>query len=462
MTTRLLAGLALLATGCGGPSANRAPSVPSCMSVHPATHPADTLTVFVFDDINLAHAPWGRNREERFVFGHLYETLVNIDCHGKVQPGLAKSFLPASDGWMVELREDAHFWDGSPGTAKDVAACLNPLFQSGIALDRIDVVDETHVLVHMSRRVSFHILAQPVFAIIRQATSRGIPMGTGSWRIDEDTSVDDDVVMSPWIQGIPVVRFVRRSANDARDIIDGPADALISDDPTVIEYAATRSQVAFAPLAYDHAYFLLSPSRALLSASGQYPPPLRLALKDDLALNVVSKDARRCMFFPTRWDCDFEPADFPSRQPTDLLDLQPRMVYRAGDTVARDLAGRLVALAAMDTTSSADARTLRQVVRELKPGVRAYGARNDEFAALLADGRDAAYIISLSPAVDSPCTTLWFADHARWVLKDSRFAACVPLIETRAHFIAISDRIGFIDDGAGSVRIAIPPPGARQ
>jgi ABC-type oligopeptide transport system substrate-binding subunit len=85
----------------------KGPSVPACETRAPALHPADTVTVVVFDKIDLAHAPWGQNREERFVFSHLYETLVTIDCHGQVQPGLAKSWKPGSDAWMVELRDDA-------------------------------------------------------------------------------------------------------------------------------------------------------------------------------------------------------------------------------------------------------------------------------------------------------------------------------------------------------------------
>jgi hypothetical protein len=31
----------------------------------------------------------------------------------------------------------------------------------------------------------------------------------------------------------------------------------------------------------------------------------------------------------------------------------------------------------------------------------------------------------------------------------------VPLVETRAHFVSMSDRIGFVDDHNGNVRIMI-------
>ena len=107
----------LALAGCGGGAAvNRAPADP-CETRVPARNPSDTLTVVLFDKVDLSHAPWGRNREERFIFSHLYETLLTIDCHGEFQSGLAKTVVEASDGWLVTLRDDAHFWDETPVTA---------------------------------------------------------------------------------------------------------------------------------------------------------------------------------------------------------------------------------------------------------------------------------------------------------------------------------------------------------
>jgi hypothetical protein len=54
--------------GCGGGSALDHTTTSSCMASFPAKTPADTVTVVLFDTVDLSHAPWGRNREERFVF----------------------------------------------------------------------------------------------------------------------------------------------------------------------------------------------------------------------------------------------------------------------------------------------------------------------------------------------------------------------------------------------------------
>jgi len=98
--------LCLTAFGCGGRSSVNQASAPPCETRLPATHPADTLTVVVFDEIDLSHAPRPTNRSERFVFSHLYQTLVNVDCHNQVRRGIAKSWKEASDGWYIEIEED--------------------------------------------------------------------------------------------------------------------------------------------------------------------------------------------------------------------------------------------------------------------------------------------------------------------------------------------------------------------
>src|SRR5207237_9966812 len=62
-------------------------------------------------------------RAERFVFAQLYETLIHVDCQGRVLPALARSWEQGPDGhWTVTLRSDARFWDGAPVTTRDALA----------------------------------------------------------------------------------------------------------------------------------------------------------------------------------------------------------------------------------------------------------------------------------------------------------------------------------------------------
>ena len=81
-------------------------------------------TVGLSDRIDPSNAPRPSNASERLLFRQLYETLVRVDCMGRVRPGLAASWRLDGDGrtWIVTLREGARFSDGTAVTAADVRA----------------------------------------------------------------------------------------------------------------------------------------------------------------------------------------------------------------------------------------------------------------------------------------------------------------------------------------------------
>ena len=73
-------------------------------------------TVGLTDPIDPKHAPRPTNESERLLFRQLYETLVTVDCLGRVRPALAASWRLDADGrtWILALRENARFADGTP------------------------------------------------------------------------------------------------------------------------------------------------------------------------------------------------------------------------------------------------------------------------------------------------------------------------------------------------------------
>jgi ABC-type transport system substrate-binding protein len=81
-------------------------------------------TVALSDRIDPSNAPYPSNESERLLFRQLYETLVRVDCHGRVRPGLAESWRLDANGrtWTVTLRDNARFSDGALLTAADVRA----------------------------------------------------------------------------------------------------------------------------------------------------------------------------------------------------------------------------------------------------------------------------------------------------------------------------------------------------
>jgi hypothetical protein len=453
------AGLLMAGAGCGGSSAvDRSPAQASCETRVPAAGPSDTVTVVLFDTVDFSHAPWGRNREERFVFSHLYETLVTIDCHGEVQPGLAKSWRHSSDGWLIELRDDAHFWDDSPVTARDVVASFEPAIGSKLAIASADVVDEHHVLIsRQGGAVDLKLFALPILSVTKP-NKGGVPLGTGLWRVNDGESGGDRVMMRPASGDELAINFVRRQAGDARNMFDGHADAMITDDPAVIDYAQTRPHAHLAPLAWDRAYFLISTSRVRALITGKPVAEVSRALGEELARDAIRTAARggSSLIVDSEAACGIrESTTFsvpPSFEPGDR-----RIVYDASDPTARDLSERIVALAAMDTAKAHGARSLALAVPDLVGGKpRASGVAASEFEPRLAGGRDFAYVISMSWDADYPSIVYRF-DRAPWLYTSSPLSReLIPLVETRAHFIAITDRIGFVDDGAGNVRIMIP------
>ena len=80
-------------------------------------------TVGLNDRIDPEHAPHPANDSERLLFRQLYETLISVIAWD-VPPGLATSWRLDADGstWVVTLREECRFADGSPLTAADVRA----------------------------------------------------------------------------------------------------------------------------------------------------------------------------------------------------------------------------------------------------------------------------------------------------------------------------------------------------
>ena len=80
--------------------------------------PGDSIaTVGLSDRIDPSNAPRPSNDSERLLFRQLYETLVRVDCMSRVGPSLATSWRRLDDdgrSWIVILREDARFSDGTP------------------------------------------------------------------------------------------------------------------------------------------------------------------------------------------------------------------------------------------------------------------------------------------------------------------------------------------------------------
>jgi hypothetical protein len=254
-----------------------------------------------------------------------------------------------------------------------------------------------------------------------------------------------------------VVHFIAEDSGDAKDILSGSADGMITDDPAVIDYARTKPHVVVAPLAWDRAYILVDPVRVEAVLAGRSVTDLPQTLLDALARDAVPVDSRGgTRILSESWKA--APVSIATDDLVTHVSSSNQVLFVADDPTARALAERIVALAGTDTSTSAEARAVSSAMPGAAPGLRALGMRPDQFAKrFYSDPADASYVVSLSWNEDFPLLASRFHREAPWLAGvQSLSRALIPLVETRSSFVAFSDRIGIIDKENGDVRIMGP------
>ena len=396
-------------------------------------------TVALTDRINPANAPRPSNDSERLLFRQLYESLVRVDCEGRVTPALASAWRGSVDGrsWIVTLRPGAQFADGSPVTASDVVAGwsrdgavgelrphVNRLVQSLISIDSQTIA----ITVRGQRTDSPLVLAHTDLAIARPVPGSPWPLGTRATQIAGDREA---LVVIAATDSASAVRFLV-APGDPRNLLDKGVDLLVTRDPAALNYAATLPQLQSIPLAWQRIEVLLAPGR----------PRTSPALSDDerqtLASDAVRGEARgaaRPFWWQMLTDCEVAP-----RQPRNpSAPASGRIVYDAADGAARDLAERLVGLA------SAAGSSASPILKALAPDSgrrtfqRATGLTGEALALATRNGTDAGYIVSLDRHPLDPCHELQLiTEGARWLDPET----VVPLVDTRLRAIVRQGRSG--------------------
>ena len=187
-------------------------------------------TIGLIDRIDPSNALHPSNASERLLFGQLYETLVRVDCMGRVRPGLASSWRVERNVfhlWYVTLREDARFSDGAPVSAADVRAGWT---RDGVGgelgthvrrhVQSVDVVDDRTLVIQLStpRIDAPTVLAHPDLAVAKWVADSPFPLGTRLSRLDVARDAARGVALSDTDDQprepstAPVSRRYRRSA----------------------------------------------------------------------------------------------------------------------------------------------------------------------------------------------------------------------------------------------------------
>ncbi len=462
---------------------------PGCCVIPVPAEWADTIRFALPGKVDPFHAPAARSESERILFGHLYETLVTIDCRGKVRPGLAASWRSGKGGWRwtFDLRPDARFWDKSPVTPRDVVLCWQRpntealIWAAGV--DSAVVVGERSVHVYLSRphKDVPGVVSTRLFAVAKHAPPHHWPLGSGPYRIEMEPMLSSLMFRRPFTASPafnadgPVILFIEPEARDARDLLEETVDVMITADPDVIEYAAARPHLETVPLPWNMTYVLLSTTRVRDIRSGRIPAGISREFSDGLAQDAVRSVARghpascwwdgldRCAVLSEgkEWRPSLSHSAYSPSTPR-------RILYDSSDSVARDLAERIVALAVAGPGASPEAAQIVSAVTGLAEqprGIAAAGTTEAEIRESLLEGNDFAYIIALPLNPPDPCNEAkLLIESARWLSGLGRdFArALLPLVDTRRHVIMRREAAGLSIDWYGNPFITGALPQAAE
>ena len=433
MTTSIRRTAALVAVAALGCAAPRPPVIAPTTVAGECALPgggratADTLLVALPGAIDPAHAPLPEGDAERFLFRALYETLIHVDCTGRSIPALAQAWTPEDGGrrWTFVLRQDARFWDGEPVTAHDVVAAwtahdtLGALAPWDGPVGQAAQVMSDRVLAVRLRRPSPTVplaLAHPGLAITKRAPGLAWPIGTGRYWISGSAP---DVTLAPAFgDPLPAVRIRPLRGGDARDALDAGADVLVTDDPAVLAYAATRSDLNATPLPWDRTYVLVPAGGAAQTNPGPVAP-------DAVRVEARAPDG-------TPWWRTGATCAPPPRPVTDRTTARGprRIAYPRGDAVARDVANRLVALAG--------------------GGMAASAVAPDALTGELRSPRSVAYVLALPRGALDPCFAVeQLVARMPWLVP----ATMASLLDVRRRVVLRGRRPSLSFEWDGTLRV---------
>ncbi len=253
--------------------------------------PDGVFLVALNEEVRPDRAPLPHNAAERLVFGHLYETLVRVDCSGELLPGLADHWAcsPDSTEWVFRLREDAVFWDGARVTAADVVmswrarqasapqeaggdgrAAATPWNWLNSQSRSISVRDARRLAIQLPEPQAHFpwLLAHPALSVAVAREGWTWPVGSGPCRLRAtDPAPLPDLECRPNLHhpDAPVwkrLTFRVRPGADARDLVGDHPSLLLTRDLEAVRFYDDLPGYFPEPLPWNRLYLLVCPPEA--------------------------------------------------------------------------------------------------------------------------------------------------------------------------------------------------------
>ena len=409
----------LLIVGCARRSAPPAiateQSDPCRLPLDPATR-WDSLTIALLEPVDLAHVHAPANDSERLVFRNYFDNLVRLDCQDVVSPAVAESWFPDSTGnaWILTLRPAPGFRYEGRTFARYVADILNGPLQDSITanplgVDSVIPMDDRTLRVALRHPINDSAprsLADPSVVVMT-----GFPAGAFRGTRSMDLEPGGDA---------PTLNFLFLGARDPRDALDRGADLMVTRDPMLVEYVSNRREFVTRALPWSRTYVLAEPETA---------QPLAAAVRDSSVRQSLANDAVKAEARVAESLDWWSEANACGRSAASVGGASRRLVYPQGDSTARGLAERVVALIPAST------------------GLRAAGLDTAAFAKAVRDGTERAYVLALPRRSLAPC---------RDVMMWPSGATLTPLIDTRAFAIVRRGVPPLSVDWDGTLRILRP------
>ncbi|MBA3346387.1 MAG: hypothetical protein H0T44_14005 [Gemmatimonadales bacterium] len=371
-------------SGCGRASA----PLPTTSPMVPAPAEACVLTAGEpggLDTVSVGPLPF-----EGLLLRRL-ESPIRFDCLGQPRPGLATAWSSDSSGrsWTLVLAAGGVAAADLVSEWRARGATLSALQWAGV-----------ESMVPLDRRRLVVTLRRP---------SATVPTIFADPSLAVPTLGDGGVVLD----------LVSHRGDDPRDALDRGADLLQTDDPGVVEYAASRPDLLTVELPWSRIYLLLVPDG----------DPIELSIEADsaafraaLARDAV-RGAARAAEPPFWWEHPPACGSTPSPAAAGRQRVGGAIAYPLRDRTARELAERIVALS---------------------DGMTTKGLEEADLAPALHAGSERAYVISLARRVLVPCREL-----SGWPTG----AIIVPLIDTRSSLIVRRGVPALTLEWDGSVRL---------
>jgi hypothetical protein len=359
----------------------------------------DSLTVALLEPVSLANPRSPANDSERLLFRHLFHNLIRLDCQGIARPDIAATWRFHPDtGWTFTLQDWASRSPRSWMNADIIAASFDSAY----------VLDARHLTILKRGEDTIpRFLADPAAAVPQAGISY--------------LDIERGGIHSSGPEGKAAVYFKYEANNDARDVLDRGADLLVTRDPAIADYVSNRAELATFPLPWSRTYVLAEQQTAQPLAASVSDSSVRRSLASD-AVKAEARAADSLEWWSDAVACG-------RRSSPGAAGVSRRIVYPEGDSTARGLAERVVALVPASS------------------GLRAAGLDTAEFAKAVRDGTERAYVLAVPRRSLAPC---------RYVAMWPAGATLTPLIDTRAFAIVRRGAPPLSVDWDGTLRILDP------